>query len=197
MKLISLMCALIGGLIASPDGPAQNPASQSGRWPGLALSDVAGALHTPREWADKRAIVLLFVTTDCPLSNGYVPEFNRIARAYTSHGIAFYAVQADSTIPVEEVRNHAREFGYEFPYLLDPQQSLAALTGATTIPEAAVLSAEGRLEYLGRIDNRLEDYGRARVLVTEHDLRDALDAVLAGRPVPHPRTNAVGCAITR
>lgn len=197
MKLVSLVFALIGRLIAGPDGPLQDQASPSGRWPALALSDVTGAVHAPREWADKRAIVLLFVTTDCPLSNGYVPEFNRLARAYTNQGIAFYAVQADSTIPIEDVRNHVREFAYEFAYLLDPQQLLAAFTGATTIPEAAVLSAEGRLEYLGRIDNRLEDYGRARVLVTEHDLRDALDAMLAGKPVPHPRTNAVGCAITR
>src|SRR5262249_26938408 len=151
-------------------------------WPPVILSDTSGTRHTPREWADARAVVLFFVTTDCPLSNSYVPELNRLVRTYTAKHVAFYAVQGDTTIAVEEGRRHVREFAYEFPYLLDPHQSLAAYTGATTMPEAAVLSAEGRLLYLGRIDNRLEDYGKARVLITEFDLRDALEAVLSGRP---------------
>jgi hypothetical protein len=60
-----------------------------------------------------------------------------------------------------------------------------------------VLSPSGQLLYLGRIDNRLEDYGKPRVQVTAFDLRDTLDAILAGKPVPHARTKVLGCAITR
>lgn len=163
----------------------------------FSLSDTASRMHTQAEWAGKHAIVLFFVSTDCPLSNRYVPELNRIERAYAPRGVAFYAVQSDVTVAVEEVRRHGKEFGYGFPYLLDPQQLLPAYTGATTIPEAAVLSPNGRLLYLGRIDNRLEDYGKERVRVTAFDLRDALDATLSGKPAPHPRTKAVGCAIAR
>ncbi len=92
--------------------------------------------------------------------------------------------------------NTLREFAYTFPYLLDPKESLAAFTGATTTPEAAVLSPHGELLYLGRIDNRLEDYGKLRVRATEFDLRDTLDAVLTGKPVPRARTKAFGCSIT-
>lgn len=165
--------------------------------PGFALSDTGGHLHARAEWNGKRAIVLLFVTTDCPLSNGYVPEMNRINSAYASRGVGFYAVQGDATVPVEQVREHVKEFVYNFPYLLDPEESLAAFAGATTTPEAAVFSPAGALLYLGRIDNRLEDFGKQRVQITEFDLRDALDAILAGKPVPHPRTKALGCAITR
>ncbi len=69
--------------------------------------------------------------------------------------------------------------------------------GATTTPEAAVLSAKGELLYRGRIDNRLEDFGKQRVQITEFDLKDALHAILAGKAVPHARTRALGCAITR
>ena len=62
---------------------------------------------------------------------------------------------------------------------------------------AAVLSPAGQLLYLGRIDNRLEGFGKRRVQVTEFNLRNTLDAVLAGKPVPQARTKALGCAITR
>jgi thiol-disulfide isomerase/thioredoxin len=162
----------------------------------FALRDTEGVGHTPQDWAQARAVVLFFVTTDCPLSNGYAPEMNRIAQAYAPRGVLTYAVQGDTTIPDEEVRRHAREYGYRFPALLDPRQVLARHTGATVTPEAVVLSPEGAVLYLGRIDNRVEDYGKTRIEATEFDLRDALDAVLAGRPVPHPRTRALGCAIT-
>jgi peroxiredoxin len=165
--------------------------------PDFALTDTGGHLHARAEWKGKRAIVLLFVTTDCPLSNGYVPEMNRIDSAYEPRGVAFYAVQGDATVPLEAVREHVKEFVYNFPYLLDPEETLATFAGATTTPEAAVFSPAGALLYLGRIDNRLEDFGKQRVQITEFDLRDALDAILAGKPVARPRTKAMGCAITR
>jgi hypothetical protein len=79
--------------------------------------------------------------------------------------------------------------------LLDGKLALAKAAGATTVPEAALFSASGELLYLGRIDNRMEDITRRRANVTEHELRDALDAVLAGRPVKVVRTKAVGCSI--
>ena len=160
------------------------------------LHDAEGALHTQDEWSRASAIVIFFVTTDCPLSNGYAPEMNRIEQAYTPRGVRVYAVQGDTTIADAEVRRHAHDFAYRFPVLLDPQLTLSHHTGATTTPEVAVLSAQGDVLYLGRIDNRVEDFGKTRPQATEFDLRDALEAVLAGRPVPHPRTHAIGCAIT-
>jgi hypothetical protein len=69
------------------------------------------------------------------------------------------------------------------------------MTGAATIPEAAVLAPDGTLLYLGRIDNRVEDFNIRRPEPTKFDLREALDALLSGKPVPHPRTKAFGCAI--
>lgn len=169
----------------------------AGQPPEFSLTDTAGHLHSTAEWAGKHAVVLFFVSTDCPLSNNYVPEFNRIEQEYTPRGVVFYAVQGDATVATGQVREHAKEFGYRFPYLFDPQESLATFTGATTTPEAAVLAPAGQVLYLGRIDNRLQDFGQQRVKITEFDLRDALDAILAGKPVPHPRTRALGCAIVR
>jgi len=169
----------------------------AGRLPRFTLADTAGRTHTPAEWSGKRAVVLFFLTTDCPLCNNYVPELNRLTQAFTARGVAFYGVQGDATVPAADVRRHAKEFGYTFPYLFDQEESLATYTGATATPEAAVLSPSGELLYLGRVDNRLEDFGKQRVEVTVFDLRDALEAILQGKPVPHPRTKALGCAITR
>lgn len=176
---------------------ASSFAACAGNLPRFSLADTAGRIHSYAEWAGRHAIVLLFVSTDCPLSNRYVPEMNRMVSDYAPRGVVFYAIQGDATVPLNQVRAHVKEFAYTFPYLLDPEESLAAYTGATTTPEAAVLAPSGEVLYLGRLDNRLEDFGKERVQVTQFDLRDALDAVLAGKPVPHPRTKALGCAITR
>jgi len=165
--------------------------------PRFSLADTEGRIHTPAEWSGKRAVVLFFLTTDCPLCNTYVPEMNRIAQAFSARGAAFYGVQGDATIADADVRKHVKEYAYTFPYLFDPQESLATYTGATATPEAAVLSPGGKVLYLGRIDNLLEDFGKQRVQVTEFDLRDTLEAILAGKPVPHARKKALGCAITR
>jgi peroxiredoxin len=172
-------------------------AGAANRVPQFSLPDTAGRVHTPAEWSGKRAVVLFFLTTDCPLCNNYAPELNRIAREFSARGVAFYGVQGDATVSDVEVRRHVQDYAYTFPYLFDPEESLAAATGATTTPEAAVLSPTGELLYLGRIDNRLEDFGKQRVAVTVYDLRDTLEAILKGKPAPHARTKALGCAITR
>jgi peroxiredoxin len=165
--------------------------------PPFALRDTRDVVHSSEEWNGKKAIVVFFTTTDCPLSNNDVPEMNRTRRDYEARGVAFYAVQADTTIAEAEAVRHAKEYQFEFPVLFDPKQVLVNLAGATTIPEAAVLSGEGKLLYLGRIDNRVEDFDKRRPQPSEFDLREALDAVLAGKPVAHPRTKAFGCAINR
>jgi peroxiredoxin len=163
--------------------------------PQFTLRDTAGTVHNQNEWAKASAIVIFFTTTDCPLSNSYVPEMNRIQKAYADRNVAFYAVQTDTTIPDAEVRKHAKEFAFAFPVLFDPRQILVRTAGATVTPEVAVLSPSGNVLYLGRIDNRTEGFDKRRTVTTEFDLKDALDAIVAGKIVARPRTAAVGCGI--
>jgi peroxiredoxin len=170
-------------------------AAMAAQRPQFALRDTRGITHTPEEWNGKKAIVVFFTTTDCPLSNNDVPEMNRTASDYQARGVAFYAVQADTTIADAEVVEHTKDFKFSFPVLFDRHQLLAKMTGATAIPSAAVLTPDGTLLYLGRIDNLVEDFNIRRQVPTKFDLREALDAVLAGKPVPNPRTKAFGCSI--
>jgi len=183
-----LRVLLAGAILCAAAFAAQGPQ--------FALRDTRGMLHSPEEWNGKKAIVVFFTTTDCPLSNNDVPEMNRTQRDYESRGIAFYAVQADTTISDADVVEHARDYQFSFPVLFDPHQALAKMTGATTIPSAAVLTPDGTLLYLGRIDNRVEDFNVRRQEPTRFELREALDAVLAGKAVAHARTKAFGCAIS-
>jgi peroxiredoxin len=163
--------------------------------PKFQVADTNGREHSQAEWAGAKAILLFFVATDCPVANSYVPEMNRIHDAYAAKGVLVYAVQADPTVTSAASTQYAREFRYGFPMLVDSQHTLVKLAGATVTPQAAVLSPDGGVLYLGRIDNRVEDFDKRRLAPTEHELRDALDAVLAGKPVPHPRTKSIGCAI--
>ena len=158
------------------------------------LSAWAAAERDP--WANahgKRAVVLLFVAHDCPISNAYAPELKRIIARYTPDKIAFCLVYAEPDLSPAAARRHARDYGYTCPWVLDPKHHLVHLAGATVTPEAAVFAPGGRLLYRGRIDDLYYGVGQRRYAVTTHDLRDALDAVLSGRPVPRPRTLAVGC----
>jgi peroxiredoxin len=163
--------------------------------PKFELPDTNGARHTAEEWRVKKAVVLFFTMTDCPLANGYVPEMNRLRSVYGPQGLAFYAVQVDNTVAADAVRKYAQEFGYTFPMLNDPGMILARLTGAKVTPEVAVLSGSGEVLYLGRIDNKVEDLTHPRYAATEPELRNALEAVLAGKAPKEARTRAVGCSI--
>jgi peroxiredoxin len=171
--------------------------SASAASPPFQLHDVQGGVHTPAEWSGHKAILLFFVIHDCPLVNSYVPEMNRIAQAYQSRGVGSWAVQADTSAPFEVTAEYARAYHYGFPLILDPRQILVRLADATVTPQAVILSTEGKVLYRGRIDNRVEDFGSQRPQATVHDLRDALDAVLAGRPPRVRFTRSIGCAVTR
>ena len=159
------------------------------------LRDTNGFLHTADEWRAKKAVVLFFTMTDCPLANGYVPEMNRLRATYEPRGVAFYAVQVDNTVSDAAVKKYAQEFGYSFPMLNDSHLALARPTGAKVTPEVAVLSSSGEVLYLGRVDNKVEDLTHPRYAATEPELRNALDAVLAGKAPKEARTRAVGCSI--
>jgi peroxiredoxin len=165
--------------------------------PQLRLRDTRGAVHTNSDWTSAKAILLFFVTTDCPVANSYVPEMNRIRDTYASRGVVVWAVQADATTPEPTVAKYAADYRYSFPLLLDPRQELVNLAGATITPQAAVLAPDGHVLYLGRIDNRVEDFGKQRPQATQADLRIALDEVLAGKIVSQPHTKSIGCAINR
>ena len=163
--------------------------------PEVELRDASGSAHSRKEMLGGKGAVLFFIASECPISNRYAPEIHRIAVAYRARGVSFFAVQSDPELTAEAAARHARAYGYEFPVLLDPKQTLASALGVLVTPTAILLSSEGKSLYRGRIDNRYLDFGRYRDAGIVPDLRISLDAALASRPVPTPVTKAIGCAL--
>ena len=139
--------------------------------------------------------VLIFVSTDCPISNRYAPEIKRLHADFTPRGVRFRLVYPNPLDSDADIRTHLEEYGYPQIAQRDSDHTLVKMAGATITPEAAVFDAHGRLVYRGRIDDRFVELGRERPAATRRDLRNALTAALAGRRVSPSETQAVGCFI--
>jgi hypothetical protein len=145
-----------------------------------------------------RAVVLFFAASDCPISNRYVPEMERLARQFQPLGVRVWFVYPNPGDTVNVVRAHDREFSITPHTALDSRQNLTRMAHATTTPEVAVFVPQGeelREVYRGRIDDRYLSLGTERPQATRHDLEDAIRAVLADKPVPPPGGPPVGCSI--
>lgn len=137
--------------------------------------------------------VLIFTSIDCPISNRYAPEIQRLQEQFVAEGVRFSLVFANPRDTRDAIHEHLKLFGHRIDVVQDPQHDLVRRTGATVTPEAAVFDRRGRLVYRGRIDDRYVGIGIDRQRPTSHDLHDAITATLAGRPVAMPITRAVGC----
>jgi hypothetical protein len=161
------------------------------------MRDIDGHPFSPFTPAD-RAQVLFFVATDCPVSNSYAPEIQRICTAYGQKGVSCSLAYEDVRVDSAAVRTHLESYGYrDIPVAIDAKRTLADRVHASITPEAFVIDAHGKVRYEGRIDNLYSSLGKTRQVVTEHDLTNALDAVLSGRPVARTKTEAIGCFIPR
>jgi hypothetical protein len=138
-------------------------------------------------------LVLIFVSTDCPVSNRYAPEIQRLYREFGPRSVHFELIYPNPNDNTSKITAHLSAYGYPaITAIPDPDQKLANSVGATVTPEAAVLDGKKRLLYRGRIDDRFVELGRERRAPTAHDLRDALVAALSNKPIDSPMTQAVG-----
>lgn len=181
-SLCAIFCLTAGLCVAGPE-----PSSK------VVVNDLDDVPRRPLEPADKIASVLVFYWQDCPVSNSYAPELNRIAVSHTN--FAFYIVQVDPELTPAAAREHARKFDLHAPVLLDPQHRLVRLTKATVTPEAVVIGKQGQVLYRGRIDNGYVALEKKRAATTEHDLIEVLAALVAGKPLEKTETKAIGCLI--
>jgi hypothetical protein len=160
--------------------------------------DLDGRPVTQLASPGSRAVVLFFAASDCPVSNRYIPEMQRLTRQFEPSAVRVWFVYPNPADSAKVVRAHDQEFSITARTALDNKQSLTQMAHATTTPEAAVFVPRGeglREVYRGRIDDRYLSLGTERPQATRHDLEDAIRAVLAGKPVPQPGGPPVGCSI--
>ena len=140
-----------------------------------------------------KAVVIMFIATKCPYSNAYNDRMRDMAAAYEKRGVLFAGINSNKTEPAEEVTAHAKQHGFAFSLMKDPDNKVADLYDARHTPEIFIVDPEGKLRYHGRIDENYEDASK----VTSPDLKNALDALLSGKPIAKAETKAFGCSIKR
>ncbi len=184
---LALFAAFAGTALA--DSPAIGAAA-----PAIQLTAIDGKSFSLADATKaNKAVVVMFIATKCPYSNAYNERMKTMADDYGKKGILFVGINSNSTEPADEVRAHAKEHGWGFTVVKDPGNKVADLYDAKRTPEVFVVDAAGRVRYHGRIDENYEDPSK----VTSPDLKNALDALLAGQPVAKAETKAFGCTIKR
>jgi thiol-disulfide isomerase/thioredoxin len=175
-------------------GPAAAPVG--GKVPNVGtLRDVRGNRRALRSFGD-RAVVVAFVGTDCPLSNLYLPALVELEKRYRPRHVQFLAVYPNESEDLDQVAAHASDRDVPYPVLKDCGQRLADALGVRRVPAVALLDGDGVLRYRGRVDDRYGP-GYRRDQATRDDLAQALDEVLAGKPVSVAETEADGCLLDR
>lgn len=201
MKTLSLLAlgavGLAAALVALPVVQAQGRVLAIGADAPLtdvALRNVDNRQLTVQQVRGERGTLVVFTCNHCPYAQQWEARLTAIGNEFRSRGIGVIAVNPNDPNRIEEdgfdemVRRH-RAAGMQFPYVVDPGSRLAAAYGATKTPEVYLFDRAMHLVYHGAIDDSVRGPGEA------HYLRDALRALLAGRPVNPATTRSVGCGI--
>ncbi len=165
------------------------------------MIDLAGGLHSLGQNDRQRVRVFVFLSPECPISNGFTQTLNQLTARHTGRvteadrRVDFFGVVSDPTVTRAAAAKHYREFAGGFTVLFDASGLLRESLAPTHVPEAFVVGASGELLYRGAIDNSWEDLGRRRPKAERLFLADAIDAALAGRAPAVARTTPVGCVL--
>ena len=156
------------------------------------LPEVDGTNRTLASLKGKNGTVILFIAVQCPVSNAYNERMEQLAQDFKAKGINVIGINSNVTDDAGAVKAHAVEHKFSFVVLKDPGNKVADSLGAKVTPEAYLLDANNKLVYHGRIDNSKDPAG-----VNSSELRDAMNLVLAGKPVEKTGAASFGCTIKR
>ena len=159
---------------------------------GVALVD--GNFQTTRA-TKGGAVALVFCSAECPISNGYSPTLNELAKAFPTDRVAIVGVYVDPDLTDDAIAEHAKEYALAYPVATDRSGRLARTLGVTVTPEVVVLDEQDQVRYLGRIDDQYADRRKANANPATSEMKDAIAAVLAGKPIVNPKVAAVGCPL--
>jgi thiol-disulfide isomerase/thioredoxin len=183
---MKLLITILGAFSLVLAVPAADPALQ--------LQGTDGKMHAPLVAGEKKGVLLFFVSPFCSTTRPFMPEINAIAAEYGER-VEVSLVHSDTEITVEVALQHADMSGVKARVVVDKEQKLAKQVGAAVTPEAVLLSPAGEVLYRGRINDLYLGPTKRQRAATTKDLREALDAVLDGRPVAAPQPEAQGCKI--
>jgi peroxiredoxin len=188
MRRLALFACFLPGMLSAAE-PVR-------RVDNFSLRDPADKAVSLVDYKDRKAVVVVFIGTECTVSNAFMPRLAELSREYADRGVQFLAINSNAQDTPARVAGHAREHGLTFPVLKDPANVVADRFGAERTPSVFVLDPIGIIVYRGRIDDQY-GVGFKRSTPTRRDLACALDEILAGKPVSVPVTTPSGCYIAR
>ncbi len=165
--------------------------------PDFSLPDTNGQVVSLRDFAEKRALLVMFICNHCPYVKHVAPELARIGKDYAGKGAGIVAISSNSAEShpddgLEPMKAEAANRGYTFPYLYDETQAIAKAYSAACTPDIFLFDAQRKLVYRGQLDDSRPGNGKP---LNGKDLRDAIDAVLANGQVPQDQKPSIGCNI--
>jgi len=160
------------------------------------LPGVDGKKHSLPDFDQKPVLVVAFTCNHCPYVQAYEDRMIALQREYGLKGVELVCINANDTVNYpednyDEMVKRSKKKGFNFHYLRDEDQSVATLYGATHTPEFFVFDKERNLRYHGKMDDNYQNPKAVKV----NYLRNAVDAILAGKEVPEPETYSIGCTI--
>ena len=156
------------------------------------LPDVDGHEHSLASLKGKNGTVIIFLSAQCPVVRAYGERIEKLAEDYSARGVNVIGINSNVTESTDDIKRHISDNHFSFVVLRDKGNKVADMLGAEHTPETFFLDASNKLVYHGRIDNN-----RNPKMVQSNDLRDAIDATLAGKPVVKTEAAAIGCSIKR
>lgn len=192
LMLVALLAIAFAASARTTDADVPAPPVIGATIEDFTLPDADGKNQSLSSLKGKNGTVLIFVAVQCPVSNAYNERMEKLAQDYKARGINVVGINSNATESAGDVKSHAASNKLTFVILKDNGNKIADALGASRTPEAYFLDANNKLVYHGRIDN-----SRDMSQVNANDLRDALDAVLSGKPVAKTTANAFGCSIKR
>jgi peroxiredoxin len=185
-------------ILGATPGPATTsiPELAGIRLPDLAMSNSLGKSVALPKLAGSKGLVLAFISTECPLSNGYIPTINRLTKEMGEKGIEVVGVNPNDGQGLKEIELHRIRYGIVMNILRDPGARLAQSLGITHCPEVIVFNRDGKAVYRGRIDDRYPRRGGApKQVFHQHDLEQLLNEMLAGDELEPRETEPIGCPV--
>lgn len=196
LSILFVSLLVIAGAVfsigARAEGEVPQPPAIGATIEDFTLPDVDNKDRSLKSLAGKNGTVLLFIAVQCPVSNAYNERMAKLAEDYQAKGIAIIGINSNVAEDAAAVKAHAAEHKLSFPILKDPGNKIADRLGAAVTPEAYFIDVNNKLLYHGRIDN-----SRNASQVNSNELRDALDAALAGKAIEKTEAKAFGCTIKR
>ena len=195
--VLALSVGLLSLAASVPDARDEATSGIGHKLAGFSLRDVAGKDRSLDELAGKRATIIVFLSTECPMSNSYLEPLGELVKKHEGQGVRLVLVNPSAQETESQVASHAREYSIQFPVLRDPDLTVADALGAKVTPEAFLLDSDRVVRYRGRIDDQYVSRVKRREQKTHNDLQEAIEELLAGKPVSRPETEALGCPIAR